>query len=503
MDSPHYNRILRRLFAHETCSTLRAHRLRPSCQLAGPLQQRRGIMLGGEDRQRKYGLDLKDKKSWQQRTDIFPQDKMDEFKRYPMVTADELRSRKQRPRRVKMLLRDFIEDSLYNPHYGYFSKQAVIFTLDEPFQFPKMKDEPEFYRQLGDRYTAFEDKLDEKEPNETRQLWHTPTELFRPSYGEAMARYMVTNYKLSLYPYYDLLIYEMGAGNGTMMLNVLDYIRDEHPEVYERTKYQIIEISSSLASLQSQHLRDSAFSRGHLDKVTIINKSIFDWDTYISSPCFFMALEVFDNFAHDALRYDPITETPLQGNVLIDAQGEMYEMYELALDPVAQRFLQVRDIACRTPFAHPLSSPRLLRRLRQNLPGAANLTQPEYIPTRLMQFFDILHNYFPAHRLLSSDFHSLPDAIAGVNAPVVQTRYQRRTVPVRTPLVQQGYFDILFPTDFRVMEDVYRAITGKLTRVLTHEDFVRRWAYIEDTQTQSGENPLLGWYKNASVMITV
>jgi len=69
--------------------------------------------------------------------------------------------------------------------------------------------------------------------------------------------------------------------------------------------------------------------------------------------------------------------------------------------------------------------------------------------------------------------------------------------------VQQGYFDILFPTDFNVMEDMYRAITGNLTRVHTHEDFLRRWAYVEDTQTRNGENPLLTWYANASVMTTV
>ena len=69
--------------------------------------------------------------------------------------------------------------------------------------------------------------------------------------------------------------------------------------------------------------------------------------------------------------------------------------------------------------------------------------------------------------------------------------------------VHQGYFDILFPTDFGVMEDVYRAITGKLTRVVTHEDFLKRWAFEEDTQVRSGENPLLSWYKNASVMTTV
>jgi hypothetical protein len=61
----------------------------------------------------------------------------------------------------------------------------------------------------------------------------------------------------------------------------------------------------------------------------------------------------------------------------------------------------------------------------------------------------------------------------------------------------------MFPTDFRIMELMYRAITGKLTRVTTHENFMRHWAYLEDTETRSGENPLLTYYKNASVMVTV
>jgi len=46
-----------------------------------------------------------------------------------------------------------------------------------------------------------------------------------------------------------------------------------------------------------------------------------------------------------------------------------------------------------------------------------------------------LQKYFPAHKLLLSDFHTLPDAVTGINAPVVQTRYQRQTVPVSTPMV--------------------------------------------------------------------
>lgn len=53
------------------------------------------------------------------------------------------------------------------------------------------------------------------------------------------------------------------------------------------------------------------------------------------------------------------------------------------------------------------------------------------------------------------------------------------------------------------MEQVYQAVTGKLTRVLTHEEFLQRWADVEETECKNGENPLLTWYKNASVMTTV
>ncbi|KAI7277420.1 DUF185-domain-containing protein [Hortaea werneckii] len=507
MDSPAINRLFRRLATHQFCkpphyaatavSTVSAQQVRPRSSTSTPASY-------SKSRAPERKPKTTSESSWQQRTDHFPLDKAEEFKRYPTVTADALRGRRERPRRVKMLMRDFIEDSLYNPHYGYFSKNVTIFNPGEPFQFNGIPDEPEFNRMLGERYTQFEDQLDEQEYREDRQLWHTPTELFRPYYGEAIARYMVANYKLSLFPYHDLVIYELGAGNGTLMLNILDYIRATDPEVYARTKFRIIEVSSTLANLQNHHLNATAASRGHADKVEIINKSVFDWDVFVPTHCFFLAMEVFDNFAHDVIRYDPFTEEAMQGSVLIDAEGDFYEFYQRNLDPVAARFLRVRDAACQDrAYTHPLRGPKALRHLRHRMPMAPNLTLPEYIPTRLMQFFSTLSTYFPNHRLITSDFHSLPQATPGFNAPVVQTRYQRRTVLVRTPLVQQGYFDILFPTDFGVMEDIYRALTGRLTKVMTHGDFFERWAYTEDTTMKSGENALVGWYKNASVLVTV
>jgi hypothetical protein len=67
----------------------------------------------------------------------------------------------------------------------------------------------------------------------------------------------------------------------------------------------------------------------------------------------------------------------------------------------------------------------------------------------------------------------------------------------------QGYFDILFPTNFPLVQEIYRAMTGKLSRVSSHEEFLRQWAYTKETETRSGENPLLGYYKNAAMLVTL
>jgi hypothetical protein len=227
----------------------------------------------------------------------------------------------------------------------------------------------------------------------------------------------------------------MGAGRGTLMLNILDYIRDIDPAVYDRTKYRIIEISTQLATLQNSQLVQSSDARGHASKVEIINQSIFDWSSPVPSPCFFLAFEVFDNFAHDILRYDTTTQKAMQGMVLIDDNGDFSEFYTPHLDPVAARYVRVRDAATGGRYKVPYPTTRIGRWFANQKPLAANLSEPEYIPTRLMQFFDVLGRYFPGHKLLTSDFHSLPGAIKGLNAPIVQTRFQRQPVPVSTPLV--------------------------------------------------------------------
>lgn len=236
------------------------------------------------------------------------------------------------------------------------------------------------------------------------------------------------------------------------MGDILDYISVEEPDVYERTRYRIVEISERLQGLQRGRatggdgkaaMKGTAQRRGHSAKVEVLGGSIFDWERVVPEPCFFLALEVLvrlalllsradsaqDNFAHDVVRYTTLDHEPLQCVVSIDGSGDYTELYEPVSDPLIARYLKLRQRLPqqhrRSPVLNPLlaASP-LLRQIAAAVPFAPNLTAPEFLPTKQLMLLDILRDKFPAHRILFSDFSSLPDAIPGKNAPVVQTRYE-------------------------------------------------------------------------------
>lgn len=96
----------------------------------------------------------------------------------------------------------------------------------------------------------------------------------------------MSEYLLKYFPYEDFVIYEIGAGNGTLALDILDYLREDYPDVYERTQYNIVEISDNLAKLQKEKLNTAH------PCVTVHHKSIFRWDQLEPAPCYFLAMEV-------------------------------------------------------------------------------------------------------------------------------------------------------------------------------------------------------------------
>ncbi|WVW82166.1 hypothetical protein I302_104172 [Kwoniella bestiolae CBS 10118] len=394
------------------------------------------------------------------------------------VTASELTSRKEPPTRVKMLIRDFIDDSLYNPNYGYFSRNATIFTPPkEGFDFGSFADTAAFQEAVAERY----EKEYGLEPTTGqtgglgRQVWHTPTELFKPYYARTLLSAILQSYKLNHFPHEPLVLYEIGAGNGSFMVDSLHFLKQSHPEIYEKVEYRIIEISASLAKGQKARAEKEGFG----DKVNVINSDFFKWDGTVNGEkkngeaCFVVALEVFDNFAHDMIRYDISTLTPYQGIVAIDASGDFTMIYEPISDPLIRRVLAYKRLLPPSPSTNPPLSPpllysNLLRSLYSSLPFSANLSQPDFLPTKSILFLEHLREKLPNHRLLISDFDTLPDAVEGRNGPVVQTRYGGSMIPCETFLVKQGYFDIFFPTDFELLRDIYSVIMNSPSQSSTH-----------------------------------
>lgn len=106
---------------------------------------------------------------------LFDEESIPKYSQFKRVTALDLAQSKDYPKNVTMLVRDFIQDSLYNPHYGYFSKQAIIFSSKEPLDFLSIRDSRELETYIAQTYGTYGSTV--RGPG--RQVWHTPTELFK------------------------------------------------------------------------------------------------------------------------------------------------------------------------------------------------------------------------------------------------------------------------------------------------------------------------------------
>lgn len=121
---------------------------------------------------------------WNYNSTSFQEKPSEQQLEYKLVDANLLEQETTPPRGVKMLARDFIEDSLYNHNYGYFPKQATIFDApDASLDFPVMRDSVEFQEEVAGRYAAYRA---DKHDGPGRQLWHTPTELFKVRYIQSI-----------------------------------------------------------------------------------------------------------------------------------------------------------------------------------------------------------------------------------------------------------------------------------------------------------------------------
>ena len=417
------------------------------------------------------------------------------------------------------LTRDFISASLYSSAGGYFNTRQRIHSAAaaSALDFPSLRGRDGYYQQLSELYKQLDN------------CWLTPVEIFKPHYARAIARWLlqrreaasssplrvvevgggngtcaagILDYLRELHPavyaqtHYSIV--ELSQVNHERQRAALAQHMPQH--VPQQSAATAAASSASSASSSSSSSSSSATSSAAassplgLPRVDLLCMSMLDWAEVVRGEVFVLCLEVLDNMPHDkveamggedglqqthvfSLTADTRQHRLVSDTALVHPMQQYREAFSPVTDPFILEYLHAMDeyrAVRAAPRWHRYGTSnnylavgmQALGSLVHRLLAALSPSQlPQYLPTTALHFFHLLHHFMPQHRLLVGDFSSLPDAITGVNAPVVSSSDQQRggVRDYRTYLLQLGCADIFFPSDFELMQFVYHRV-GRIRR---------------------------------------
>jgi SAM-dependent MidA family methyltransferase len=379
------------------------------------------------------------------------------------------------------LLREWIEMSLYNPEFGYFEKETNVITrISKEIDFGTLKNQEEYDLLIASFYDDTATGT-----NKGSGAWHTPSEIFKPYFGEALVK-AIKNDK----------VYELGPGNASLCSSIID----KHRQI----KYTLLEKSKRFHEYQKRKFQ-------HEPRLECIN---FTEDLRlkpIDSPVTIILCEVLDNLVHDLIRVEPdgsISEGYIvtNGNARYnDIPGKFYFEFKPLKDPL---ILSTLNFIKEQKNLTASSVEVLLRKafkLHTFIPEYIYPGSCFFLPTGCYKLLARLKTLFPKADFVISDFDKLTDTIPRFNnAPVVQTVYKGDTVNCTTILVKPGLCDIFFQTDFTLLSKMIKYFwpdTDNIN-VIKQEKYLRMNADMSKTRTQNGFNPLVDTFKNVSLLIS-
>ncbi|KAF1315951.1 putative s-adenosyl-l-methionine-dependent methyltransferase mida, partial [Globisporangium splendens] len=421
-----------------------------------------------------------------------------------------------------VLTREYIYGALYAKDSGYFTTQdrEVLHAPPESIDFTNLWGAFDYRREVASLY------------KEKKEAWLTPVEVFAPYYSHAIAKYMLNS------PFFHkhMTIYEIGGGAGTNALHILNYLKDNAPDVYLKTKYTLIEISPVMAERQRQRVMTA-----HPQQCTVLNTDILtfaDEHEPVHEQCFFLAMEVLDNLPHDKVTlqngkwYESIVRMRMLAGDANDAKAQSKLELVEDLRPVDDLLIRqtMRLFGCELPLTVQYKLNNSFARKVRNLVGKHEKElHSAFIPTGAMQLLNTLRASFPRHHMIAADFDSLPapnldpkspikalhhplsmtatstGTLCAANAPLVASKTSGMTEDHDTYLVEGGVADIFFATDFAKLKKAYcTTLTRKPDEVSVVKSgaFLKEFADLNRTKTITGYNPLLEDYSNTSFLLS-
>lgn len=428
-----------------------------------------------------------------------------------------------------MLVREYLNKVLYQAEKGYFSRSSPILRPDfAAVNFAELRGQADWVK-TRDRLLV--DASKEQKSGD----WLTQSELFAPHFSNVLVDWAVKQGNLEGSEG-QVRFLEIGGGNGTNALHMLNHLRARYPRVYERSSFTVCEISSTLADVQERNLIP------HKDRCRVVNRDFLKWNESDSGEQWvILAIEVLDNLPHDKLVYKPSSSTPARvedivsfdvdtalsdwSQVLVEEWG--VETSEPLQDPLAIQaakfFVNQRLDHNPSLFSWPSSYQEGWYRLNRFLTTATRRryeldSNAVFVPSSMMEFLRTVDTHFANHLMLIADFAFLPfpsirdtqlnrwkpgTLLEGRNIPIVSGGEEDRKDDFPSYIVPNSNYDIFFQTNFENLSRAYSGMVRGSTQAKyeTNREFMER-NLMEDsyraTCTSSGYNPLVADFQNVS-----
>jgi len=350
-----------------------------------------------------------------------------------------------------LLLRDFIARSLAT----YFASAAPLGSGAGLPPMPSMAGQADYTRAVAALYAA-----------QPPGSWLTPSELFSPHYGRAVAAFIVGHHAANSVTGSPLHIIEVGSGRGTLARDVLDALKanrsgggksdsERGGSLYGRTRYATLDVSPGLAQAARTTVRAAGHGPGVFRQALGDACEAGGWAAAAGAllvgddearpgaarpatpppPAtpYILACEVLDNLPHD--RVERVGGGGgggggawAQAMVRWGGPGSpapLEELHPLADPVVAACLAAALEGEGGAAAPPPPPPPPFLARLGDWVVGEApppwSLPLPThpsragclFLPTGAARFLSAVGAAFPNHTLLALDFDALPSMVRG------------------------------------------------------------------------------------------
>lgn len=213
----------------------------------------------------------------------------------------------------KALMRDYTNHKLYSENSGYYSdkNKNPIGRLETPLNFREMRGISDYSYELNVKYP--------------KSTWMTCPELLRPYFGYALGNYLEKSNKIlkeiqtekirkeninlnmtdNQINKGNIKIVEIGCGMGGAIDSILEYLKKFSIKDYREIEYVGLELNPFMAEYTNELLKRNHPSLFENRQITVLNKSLFDWENEIITEenVFVLAINYFNSTPHDKLLF--------------------------------------------------------------------------------------------------------------------------------------------------------------------------------------------------------